>query len=389
MTKTEFDPIGLYIHTPYCLKKCAYCDFSSLPLPGQEACEEYTRALQIEMALQAHRFDDYRVETLYIGGGTPSLFSASQLNSILKSTSDSFPITRDCEITIEANPATVSFDQLKRLQEAGVNRFSLGVQSLADDELQILGRAHRVRDSLDIIEKLHFLKLSNFNIDLIYGLPGQSIDRWQKNLEMAVKLQPAHISAYLLQLEPGTPLARDIERGLLTEADEETQQAMYDMTRRYLSGMGYEQYEISNFSRPGMECRHNLGYWRGRPYLGLGSAAVSFVGRERWINPWPPSEYQRCLFSGEPLGIIELESMNREDLLAEAMIMGLRMTAGVDPDEVERRVGLNPLHQFKELIGNLLDQGCLMAENRHLCLNPRYYFVSNQILCQFIALSQS
>lgn len=381
--------LGLYIHIPYCTKKCFYCDFTSLPLPGGTVPDEYVKALHSEMALLAPGYDCYEIDSIYLGGGTPSLLSVSQLDSIMKSLAKFFHIKKEAEITMEVNPGTVWRKKLAGFREGGINRISLGVQSLIDEELKLLGRIHQARDAWDVVMDLHFLRLTNFNIDLIYGLPGQSIERWKKNLEAVIDMQPAHISAYLLQLEPTVPLAQDLALGLLGEPAEEAQEEMYELARGYLTAKGFGHYEISNFSRPGFECRHNIGYWRGRPYLGLGSAAVSCVGGNRWINPWPPENYWRFLLNGEFPQVETLENMNRKDLLAEAMIMGLRMTEGVDLGEVKEKTGLDPLEEYRDLISVLVDRGCLIWKNYRLCLNPDYYFVSNQILCRFTALRES
>ncbi|HWP95540.1 MAG TPA: radical SAM family heme chaperone HemW [Syntrophomonadaceae bacterium] len=376
--------MGIYVHIPFCLQKCTYCDFSSIALNNSTSLEDYCLCLQKEIAGHSTQHRMQNISTVYFGGGTPSLLTAGQVEDILRALRQEFSFLDDVEITLEANPATLSRTKLRDLRDAGINRLSLGVQSFSDSDLRVLGRVHSSSDALTTVEDLHFLSWKNFNIDLIYGLPGQSIDRWKENLDMVVACEPSHISAYLLQLDPCTPLARDLARGLWEPLEEESEEAMFNLAREHLQGNNYRHYEISNYCRRGRECRHNLIYWSGQEYLGLGSAAVSFQAAKRWINPWPLENYCAPLRCGRLPGIQVLETMNSEELQAEALVMGLRQIEGVDLEELKNRLGIDPHTHYGTLIDDFIERGWLKMLEGRLCLHPDMIFVSNQILCHFL-----
>lgn len=384
MTKDLLPALSLYIHVPFCLQKCRYCDFLSLPLTDSGLLDDYTRALENEIQLHAPSLSNSLVHTIYLGGGTPSLLDGVQLNRIMKRIGENFPLHKDVEVSLEANPATLNRDKLLAYRDAGVNRISLGVQSFNDSDLERLGRRHRVKDALTTVDDLHKLEWTNFNLDLIYGLPGQSIDEWRYNLETAAGLQPAHLSAYLLQLDANTPLGRELARGIWHEAPEEQLSAIYHGTRNYLAEKGYRHYELSNYCRAGFECRHNLAYWQGQDYLGLGSAAVGCINGRRIKNPWPLEYYMLPLKEGIlPPGQL-LEVMDQRAMLSEAMVMGLRLCDGISLEEIARRCGVHPEQHYGQLIREFIERAWLIACCGKLRLNPELYFVSNQILCHFI-----
>lgn len=380
----DLPALSIYIHIPFCLQKCRYCDFLSLPLSDSNLIDAYITALLTETELKAQPFSGLCVDTIYLGGGTPSLLTGYQINKIVKSIRDHFKLDKDVEVSLEANPATISRDKLSAYRDAGVNRLSLGVQSFNDSDLKRLGRRHRVKDALQAVEDLHHLEWTNFSLDLIYGLPGQSIEEWHYNLESAIALQPAHLSTYLLQLDPATPMGRELSEGLWEELSEEKLAAMYHQARGLLAGQGFIHYELSNYCRPGLECRHNLAYWQGRPYLGLGSGAVGCIDGRRTINPWPPAEFINALKNGVlPAGQV-LELMDQRARLSEAMVMGLRLIEGISPEEISLRCGINPREHYGQLIDDFLERAWLIEGCGKLRLNPELYFVSNQVLCHFI-----
>ncbi|MEQ8174984.1 MAG: radical SAM family heme chaperone HemW [Syntrophomonadaceae bacterium] len=376
--------LSLYIHIPFCLQKCRYCDFLSLPRFGSSLLDDYTMALLTEIKLKAPPFRERSVDTVYLGGGTPSLLDGDQINRVILRVRDHFNLYEDVEVSLEANPATVTRDKLMAFRDAGVNRISLGVQSFIDSDLKRLGRRHRVKDALQTVEDLHQLEWTNFNLDLIYGLPGQSIAGWLYNLETAIGLQPAHLSTYLLQLDPATPLGRELSQGLWQEASEEQLAAMYHQTRGLLARQGFIHYELSNYCRPGQECRHNMAYWQGRPYLGLGSGAVGCIDGRRIINPWPPADYIDALKTGVLPPEQVLEVMDQREQLSEAMVMGLRLIEGVSLEEIAVRLGIHPRAQYARLIDEFIERAWLIESCGKLRLNPELYFVSNQVLCHFI-----
>lgn len=389
MSESGTGGIGLYIHIPFCIQKCRYCDFLSISLNDAAYLDDYCSCLEKEIIQQAAQHRVETIATVYFGGGTPSLLSASQIERIIHTLYRSFNLQEQAEITVEANPATLSRAKLKDLRDAGVNRISLGVQSFSDHDLKLLGRAHNAADALNTVEDLQALNWNNYNIDLIYGLPGQSIDKWEKNLDRAADCDPAHISAYLLQLDPGTPLGVDLARGLWHPVGDDMEEAMFKLTREYLPGRGFVHYEISNYCRPGRECRHNLLYWSSRQYLGLGSGAVSFSDSRRWINPWPVEEYCTPLRQGRLPDHRLLETMSVQDLVAESLVLGLRLVEGVNLHEIEERLGVDPRTCYGELIDDFIGRGWLRRQGDRLCLPPDLFFVSNQILCHFLDRKQS
>ncbi|WP_054691922.1 radical SAM family heme chaperone HemW [Syntrophomonas palmitatica] len=259
--------LGIYIHVPFCLQKCRYCDFYSLPLAWPVDMASYNQALLAEISLKASLYPHQSIQSIYIGGGTPSLLSPQQIQTIITVIKNSFNLNIDAEISLEANPAALHEQKMAGLLEAGINRFSLGVQSFDDEELRLMGRAHNARQAYETIELFQRQGCKNFNIDLIYGLPGQSIEKWLQNLKQAAECNPSHLSLYLLQLEEHTPMGRDAAAKKIRLPGEDIEWEMYYQAVSYLQEHGYDHYELSNFCRPGYHCRHNLLYWSACEYL--------------------------------------------------------------------------------------------------------------------------
>lgn len=318
----------LYVHVPFCVRKCGYCAFHSGPF-SPEAAAYYVRQVLQEMDEWGRTLGRVRVETVYFGGGTPSLLEAGQIEALLQAAQSCFSLSSDAEITLEANPDSVlKSGFLSSLRGLGVNRLSLGVQSLQDDLLVMLGRPHDARQARQAVQAARQTGFSNLSLDLIWGLPGQTPERWLDDLRAAVELAPEHISCYGLSLEEGTPLTRQIEQERLVLPDEESGVRMYLDGSEYLESAGYAHYEISNYARPGRESRHNMGYWEGREYLGLGPAAVSTIGNRRWSNPAGLEEYAARVASGhDPSGEEVLSARTR---LEEMVMLSLRMRDGLD-----------------------------------------------------------
>lgn len=377
-------PQSIYIHIPFCLKKCGYCDFYSLPGASADTLEKYTRSLLAEIDQQAALISAAPIKSIYFGGGTPSLLAGKQIESILTRIRSSFEVDSGAEISLEANPATLDREKLKTIMEAGVNRLSLGVQSFSDDELRMLGRIHNSQDVFRTIETVENLGLENFNIDLIYGLPGQSINGWLFNLEQAVSCRPSHISMYLLQLDACTPLGREAAGGRLVLPDDESQAQMYYNGIDYLSSQGYRQYEISNLCIPGAECRHNISYWQSAPYLGFGTGAVSFVENRRWRNQPDFEMYLEKLADNQPVPAEELECMDEAGLIIDAIILQLRMTEGIELADFEARFGVDLNRLYEQVISLCRQRGLLEVEHGRLFLTRAGYFLSNEVLCRFM-----
>lgn len=279
---TEVDG-GIYIHVPFCRSRCIYCDFYSTTL-GEEWKSQYVSALLQEMSLRKDEVSFARASTLYIGGGTPSQLPVSELQRLLAGIQQCYGLEADAEVTVEANPDDVTPAWLAGLQATPVNRISMGVQSLDDDMLRLLHRRHSATGARDAIALCREFGYTNLSIDLIYGLPGQTMDAWKRDVEAALQLNVPHLSCYSLQVEEGTPLMKMVQEGRAEEADEELSLAMYEYLMDTLAAAGYEHYEISNFCKPGWHSRHNSSYWQQRPYLGLGPGAHSYDGKRtrRW-----------------------------------------------------------------------------------------------------------
>lgn len=377
-------PAALYIHIPFCVQKCSYCDFYSLEAWDQPCLQSYVDALGREIQLRCDEWGEQHFASIFFGGGTPSLLSATQITSILDSIYQYYRVHPQAEITIEANPATLGLQKLRGYHSAGVNRISLGVQSFFDDELQLLGRLHSSRDVYRTFAVLRQAGFDNINLDLIYGLPHQSIERWLANLHQAIELQPEHISAYLLQLEVSTPMGRQVQDALLTLPDDELLVQMYHHTRNLLQESGYFHYEISNFALAGRTCQHNTFYWKANDYLGLGAGAVSKLDGKRRLNQAALEQYIKKIGHHELPPQTLLESMNQDEQLADAIIMGLRMVEGIDRQELHRRFGLDLYRRYAKDIHECIDRELLHQDGDILRLTEKGYFLSNEVFYRFI-----
>jgi oxygen-independent coproporphyrinogen-3 oxidase len=348
--------------------------------------EQYIRGLVAEIKQRASFYDGQRIITIYIGGGTPSLLTAGQIDRLLTKLAAAFPLSSDIEITMEANPATVNEKYLRECRQAGVNRLSLGVQSFIDRELHLLGRLHSAQDSKEAIRAARAAGFANLNLDLIYGIPGQTTDDWTANLCQAMVADTEHLSLYLLQLEPHTPMGRWVDEGKLLMLEDEQEYQLYQISREFLNHHGYQQYEISNFARPGKECRHNLHYWYSAEYIGLGAGAVSFINRVRQQNAQLDSylqvsaDYQPGFWQGEIL-----ESMSERQRWIDAVVMGLRTTQGIYMEDFKSRFGVDLHQEYAQVINELMAGGFIIIKDGYLRLAPSAYFISNQVLYRFIA----
>ncbi len=360
---------GLYIHIPFCLAKCAYCDFYSVPVEG-ELSGEFIKSLLREMELRGW----FHADTIYIGGGTPTALDSGSLEKIFSGLKEHFGFSSDAEFTIEANPATVDGGKLSVLLQGGVNRISIGVQSFDDEELKTLGRVHTAADAREAIALARRAGFGNISLDLIYGIPGQTMESWMNTLNQAISLAPEHISAYELTLEECTPLHEWVKRGLIEMPSEEMILEMSDKCVSVLESAGYARYEVSNYALPGRQCRHNVNYWRRGPYLGLGPSAHSFDGRERWKDIEDLGEYVKSLSAGA-LPERERYALMPGQVKREFLFLGLRMSEGVSIEEA-RETGLGLENASRELMAG----GFLAIENGHLRCTRRGFSVLNRVL---------
>lgn len=372
--------IGLYVHVPFCRARCAYCDFNSYA-GLEDLYAGYVQALAREMAAAGPR----RAGTVYIGGGTPTVLPLALLAEILAAARRGFSLDDDAEISLEANPGTVDARFLSGLRELGVNRLSLGVQSLDDAELRLLGRIHSAAQAVEAFQAARQAGLENVNLDLIYGLPGQSLAAWQASLSRALELGPEHLSLYALSLEECTPLAGRVLRGELPAPDPDLAAEMYDWAEAACAAAGYEHYEISNWARePRLRCRHNLATWRNEPYLGVGAGAHSWAGGRRWWNVARPAEYAARLMAGaSPVDGAEEIPTGLE--MAETAILGLRLLEeGLSLVRFRLRFGVDPRRQYAAELDELLALGLVELDAERLRLTQRGHLLANQAFYRFL-----
>jgi len=374
---------GLYVHVPFCEKRCHYCDFNTYLL-RHGGVEEYLAALAQEAALYAAREDVAAVpfDTMYIGGGTPTALGPVQLERLFSAVAP-LPLADGAEITVEANPGTLTRARLEALKAAGVNRISLGVQSLDDGLLQRLGRIHGAAQARECYERARAVGFDNVNIDLMFGLPGQDLDAWKRTLDEIIAWGPEHVSCYSLVIEEGTRFGDLHARGELPLPGEEAELAMFRHAMDALGAAGYEHYEISNWAKPGFASRHNRIYWLNGEWLGLGPGAHSQWGGERFANERLPHDYARRLAAGE-LPVAWREPVDTATAEEDTVILGLRLREGVDGPAFERRFGRSLERAFGREIARLLDLGLVEWRGARLRLTDRGLPVANQAFQEFI-----
>ncbi|MCS6817889.1 MAG: radical SAM family heme chaperone HemW [Blastocatellia bacterium] len=375
---------GIYVHIPFCPYKCSYCDFDSGVYP-ESLIAAYLAALKQEIGRTSALLagEEAFVDTIYFGGGTPSLLDPERLGDLLWTLRRSFLVHTGAEITIEANPGTLTAQKARALRQLGVNRVSLGAQTFSEDELRVLGRHHTVEHVVESIALLREAGIENVNLDLILGIPGQDLASWKRTMEHVFALRPAHISVYLLEVHEETPLAAQLARGVLVEPDEALTVQMYDWFLDRAEAEGYEHYEISNFCRPGFASRHNLKYWSDEPYLGFGCSAHSYDFRERRWNLATPRAYVEAMRErGEAVaGRIPMTESRR---IEEALMLGLRRCAGVDLNAFRERYGVDVLERYGAQLAPLEDAGLIEISDGVLRLTRKGFVLANEVFAVFV-----
>ena len=371
------EKLGLYIHIPFCRSKCDYCDFYSLAGRGEGCMDAYQKALIAHMAESGPLTKGWQVDTVYFGGGTPSLFGAKRLKAVLAAAARRFDLAKDAEITVECNPDSVDRRSLAALRRAGVNRLSMGMQSADDEQLKSLGRPHTFQQTREAVAAARAAKFTNISLDLIYGLPGQDMDSWQASVEAALTLEPEHLSCYGLKVEPGTRLDDRVVRGEKLP-DEDLQADMYLWMVDRLSASGYRQYEISNFARTGCQSRHNLKYWMGRPYLGFGPGAHSDFGGRRFSFMRDLDGYIEGVLGGGRV-IDQCDLIPQRERGSEYLMLRLRTIRGIEEWEYRREYFMNfdPIEQKLEEYER---QGWAQRHDRRWNLTAKGFLVSNQLI---------
>jgi oxygen-independent coproporphyrinogen III oxidase len=366
---------GIYIHIPFCERKCSYCDFYSIEDHSYQ--KKFILALDKEIELYSSKFRNESIETIYLGGGTPSVLSAKSIEHIISIVRNRFAVSYHPEITMEVNPGTISVESLKDFHSAGINRLSIGVQSLHDEDLKFLTRIHTASEAMNAIESAHKAGFRNFGVDLIFGLPTQSLKTWSDILNKVVQISPEHISAYSLIVEDRTPLFHLVDSGNIILPPEELVADMFVMTMDILENVGYQHYEVSNYSHPGKESRHNKNYWMHLPYLGVGPSAHSFQDNNRWWNVRNIEKYIKMLENGVA-PVEDLEHLNSNQLLTETVMFGLRM-GKLDMVEIQRRFGLDIEPGTDNLISELVGELFIENSNGILKLTNRGFVFCDEI----------
>ena len=405
MSKRELE---LYIHIPFCARKCYYCDFLSFAAP-EGTYREYIDKLIEEIHGQSAGFSEYRVTTVFVGGGTPSILPACLMEEVFAALYECFDIAEDAEITLEANPGTLTTEKLTAYKKSGVNRLSLGLQSANDTELKYLGRIHSYDSFLKSFERARQAGFSNINVDLMSALPGQDVRSLKTTLRKVMMLKPEHISAYSLMIEEGTPFflrfgkqekkacggaepaisaAEAAQRAaVMTLPDlpgEDVDREMYHLTKEWLSAQGYARYEISNYARPGFECRHNIGYWTGVDYIGLGLGASSYTHGFRYRNTEDLKEYLSLNLCESGAAAQDIRGLSSEEQMEEFMFLGLRMMRGVSGSEFYERFGQNMWNVYGNVFLRLEEQGLIEVKMPMVRLTERGIDVSNVVLSEFL-----
>ena len=372
---------GLYIHIPFCEKKCGYCDFYSVT--NAERKEEFVSALLREIQLVGTQYPQLTFDTVFWGGGTPTTLSVAALETIWNALQKHFKIAADGEFTIEANPGTLDRQKLKALRRMGFNRLSLGVQSFNDPDLKFLGRIHSARDALLTFREAREAGFENINLDLMTAFPGLTEARFQKTLNQAVQLQPEHLSCYTLIFEPNTPFYTRLKRGEFAAVSQDQEANFYRQAYRVLKDAGYQAYEISNFSREKkFRCRHNLKYWTHLPYLGLGPSSHSFVNGRRWWNHRTLDFYVKAL-QEDALPVAQQEVLDKTSLEFEFIFLRLRLREGIPLREYERKFHSAFPDKYREVVEKLINNGLLVRRNGYIALSTKGWLLADAVAQEF------
>ena len=372
--------LGLYIHIPFCVKKCNYCDFLSAPANKQVQIA-YMETLQKEIEEKAIEYKEWIVDTVFIGGGTPTSVPHETIVNTMETIKKEFALTKDCEITMECNPGTVTMEAMNAYAAAGINRISIGLQSADDGLLKTLGRIHTYEQFLDSYNYARNAGIQNINVDIMSGLPSQTIEQYTDTLKKVADLGVEHISAYSLIVEEGTPFYKLYEEEKLELPDEDTEREMYYQTGTMLKQYGFLRYEISNYAKNGFECKHNKRYWQRDNYLGIGLGAASFIENTRYKNTEWLDEY---LIENKYLEKNEIQNLSKEECMEEFMFLGLRMTKGISKTEFKESFGVLVEDVYGKVIEKLTSQGLIQTKDDFISLTDYGLDVSNSVWVEFL-----
>lgn len=375
--------LGLYIHVPFCAQKCNYCDFNSYKIEEKNQKTDYLISIRKEMELYKEEFKSKEFTSVFLGGGTPSILTPEELTTLMENIYSNFNIGKDAEITMECNPGTLDKAKLKAIKSLGINRLSMGLQVTQDHHLKYIGRIHTYeqfeKNYKDAIE----VGINNINVDLMYSLPNQSFDEWKETLNKIINLNPSHISAYSLILEEGTKFYDMYLNKEFELNDEEVDINIYNYTIDTLYKNGYHQYEISNYSKEGYECKHNIVYWQCDNYLGLGPGASGYINNYRYSNICDIKGYNKCLeYDKRP--IEEKNILSKKDEMEEFIFMGLRMNKGINLDEFYKRFNIDFKHRYNNILDKLKNLNLIIEQNNNIILTQRGREISNTVFVEFI-----
>ena len=376
-------PLGLYIHIPYCIHKCGYCDFNSHPIK-QDEMNHYIDALVAEMKHYAKTYSNTNIiRTIFLGGGTPTTLTVYQLERILKECVSEFTVASDAEITIEANPATIDIEQLKSIRQTGYNRISIGVQSFDKAELKLLDRAHGPEEIHSTVDRARKAGFDNLSLDLMFAVPNQSLSSWESNLNKALEKNPEHLSTYNLTIEQGTAFSKLQSNGKLIMPNDDHQLELYKKTIERLTKKGFHHYEISNFARRGKECKHNITYWENKNTLGLGAGASSYMNGTRFKNINLPAHYIRQV-KEKKIAVEHSETLEPRQAMGETIMLGLRLLQGISIHQFEKRFQISFINLFRNIISALKEKELVIIEKDYLRLSQKGLFWADSVTLEFI-----
>lgn len=374
--------IGLYIHIPFCKKKCYYCDFPSYP-GMEEYWETYSGAVAAELALKAGEFRNHKIKTIFIGGGTPSLVPYEHIERILSAVHHNYNVIKDCESTIESNPGTLTGEKLSAYRNAGINRLSMGLQACQDKLLTALGRIHTFKDFVVAVKLAQKHGFMNINADIIFGIPHQTFEDWKETVDQILQFELSHISCYSLKVEEGTVFGQLKEKGLLAEAEDELDRQMYHYAVECFEQAGFGQYEISNFAKPQYQCQHNMNYWERGEYIGIGAGAHSFSGSRRYANTSDVLEYIGGVEKGT-LVLTEDTFITEDDGLSEKIILGLRLKRGIDLEQLSKEFTCNVELRYLKSLNLLLTNKLIERDGHVIRLTKKGFDLANRVFVEFI-----
>ncbi|QPJ62640.1 MAG: radical SAM family heme chaperone HemW [Candidatus Nitronauta litoralis] len=378
------NPFGLYLHIPFCIHKCGYCDFNSHPLEGQDP-QAYVNAIAREIETRAESLESSTtISSIFFGGGTPTTLEADQLLFLLETCKQHYQLSSDCEITLEANPGTIKPDFLPHVKNSGFNRISIGAQSFNPDELKLLERIHSGDEIDTTVHAAREAGFGNLSLDLMFALPDQSLETWQQNLNRALDLQPDHISCYNLMIEPNTSFKNLYDSGNLVMPEETHQLELFQYTIATLKDRGFNQYEISNFAHHGYECRHNRLYWLNGEHLGLGAGASSYINGVRSRNIKSPAKYTQSIITRNSATDFK-EELSPQESMGESLMLGLRLKEGVNINSFEQRYATGLTSVFGDTLTKLLEKKLITLDNGHLALTEQGLYLADSVILEFIS----